>query len=507
MYTMKESVAVAKEADTEKEFTATKNDKSKHRAQNEPERQLGSLRGVIDTIRRDGGTPSVESIATQLSGMHSAERAPALLALQQTHGNRYVQRVVSGIQAKLKVGQPNDIYEQEADRIADTVMQMPEPLVQRQTGKEKEEEREKPPIQAKTITPIQVLTLQRQDDEEEREEELKRKEKEEEEETLQSKEIPSTVPKVTPSIESRIHALKEGGQPLSESVRAFFEPRFGVDFSGVRVHADSNASRLAKSVHAKAFTVGKDVVFGIGQYAPNTWEGQRLLAHELAHTLQQSAHGIALNCSGPMDIAILLLLFSLGGCESNEVGTAKVEANLALSQATARTIAAWREWPNGETEVRCAYQRFFPAQFYQSRDQFHAITLRIQRVANHSVTAIPTLEVSTPSEVPSEPENLQRLIRYAIRTGTPPLFNYPTDNPTTFVLLPSWFDEQGLRVTRLIHEAFHFVYPGFIRHAVRREPPHQDAFAYQGFVSELANVTLGSIVHNRYPTTQCRLWQ
>nr|QNO51327.1 hypothetical protein HDBBLJII_00024 [Methanosarcinales archaeon ANME-1 ERB6] len=65
---------------------------------------------MLDAIRRDGGKPSVESIATHLSGMHTAQRAPALLALQQTHGNRYVQRVVSMIQAKLKVGQPGNSY-------------------------------------------------------------------------------------------------------------------------------------------------------------------------------------------------------------------------------------------------------------------------------------------------------------------------------------------------------------------------------------------------------------
>ena len=61
---------------------------------------------MVGNIRRDDGKPSVESIATHLSSMHTAQRAPALLALQQTHGNRYVQRVVAGIHAKLKVGQP-----------------------------------------------------------------------------------------------------------------------------------------------------------------------------------------------------------------------------------------------------------------------------------------------------------------------------------------------------------------------------------------------------------------
>lgn len=133
---MNESVAIAKEADREKEFSPTKIDKSIHRVRDVHEMQLGSLGGVIGNIRRDGGTSSVDSIATQLSSMHTAQRAPALLALQQTHGNRYVQRVVAGIQAKLVVGQHGDRYEQEADRVADEVMQMSEPEVQRQVEPE-----------------------------------------------------------------------------------------------------------------------------------------------------------------------------------------------------------------------------------------------------------------------------------------------------------------------------------------------------------------------------------
>lgn len=73
---------------------------------------------MINNIKHDGGTPSVDSISTQLS-THTAQRAPVLLALQRTHGNRYVQRVVTGIQAKLKVGQSGDIYEQEVDQVAE----------------------------------------------------------------------------------------------------------------------------------------------------------------------------------------------------------------------------------------------------------------------------------------------------------------------------------------------------------------------------------------------------
>ena len=121
---MNKAVAIAKETGAKKEFSPTRSKKTTHRTQNESERQLGSLRSAITNIRRDGGTPSVDSIATELSALHTPERAPVLSALQQTHGNQYVQRAVAGIRAKLKVGQPGDIYEQEADRVAEQVLRM-----------------------------------------------------------------------------------------------------------------------------------------------------------------------------------------------------------------------------------------------------------------------------------------------------------------------------------------------------------------------------------------------
>jgi hypothetical protein len=83
--------------------------------------------------------------------------------------------------------------------------------------------------------------------------------------------------------------LRSPGQPLDPVTRAFMEPRFGHDFSQVRVHADSKAAESAQAVNALAYTVGRDVVFGAGQYAVGTSEGQRLLAHELAHVVQQQS--------------------------------------------------------------------------------------------------------------------------------------------------------------------------------------------------------------------------
>src|SRR5262249_35622196 len=82
--------------------------------------------------------------------------------------------------------------------------------------------------------------------------------------------------------------LRSPGQPLDPATRGFMEPRFGRDFSGVRVHTDSAAAQSARDVNAHAYTVGHNIVFGGGQFSPETDEGRRLLAHELTHVLQQA---------------------------------------------------------------------------------------------------------------------------------------------------------------------------------------------------------------------------
>jgi len=80
--------------------------------------------------------------------------------------------------------------------------------------------------------------------------------------------------------------LRSPGQPLDSATRAFVEPRFGHDFRHVRVHADARANESARAVNAQAYTVGQNIVFGAGRYAPHG-EGRKLLAHELAHVVQQ----------------------------------------------------------------------------------------------------------------------------------------------------------------------------------------------------------------------------
>jgi outer membrane protein OmpA-like peptidoglycan-associated protein len=146
-----------------------------------------------------------------------------------------------GLQAKLTVNEPGDIYEQEADRIADQVLATPAHL--RVSG-----------------TPPRIRRFSRQ----------------------------SNGQMMDAAPASVDQALASSGGPLEPALRQDMEQRFGHDFSRVRVHSGAVAEQSAQDVNAHAYTVGHNIVFGEGQYSPRTLAGQRLLAHELVHTLQQS---------------------------------------------------------------------------------------------------------------------------------------------------------------------------------------------------------------------------
>ncbi|KAF5427245.1 MAG: hypothetical protein C5S41_01695 [Candidatus Methanomarinus sp.] len=179
--------------------------------------------------------------------------ADRILFLQRTIGNQAVSRLIESrtLQAKLKIGQPGDIYEQEADRMAEQVMHMPEPQVQRQAEVEEEEEL----LQTKLVANAEY-SIQRQVDEEEDLIQTKplvdqitpliqrQIEEEEEEEPLQTKRDMNTTPEVATNLKSQIHTIQNSGQPLSKSGRAYFEPRFGVDFSQVRLHNNTLTAEL-----------------------------------------------------------------------------------------------------------------------------------------------------------------------------------------------------------------------------------------------------------------------
>ncbi len=201
-----------------------------------------------------------------------------ILFLQRTIGNQAVAKL---IQAKLKVGQPEDQYEQEADRIADQVMTMPEPETQQPIQRQSQEENEiRQKSLASSITPL----IKRQEIIEE-EEDLKV-----EIQTKPSQKATKGEIGVNENFENRLSLSKRGGSLISDEVRAFVEPRMKFDFSKVRVHTDNEAAQMNQELGSRAFTHGRDIYFGVGQYKPQSIAGKRLMAHELTHVLQQTSY-------------------------------------------------------------------------------------------------------------------------------------------------------------------------------------------------------------------------
>ncbi|MBA4142858.1 MAG: DUF4157 domain-containing protein [Nitrosospira sp.] len=251
-----------------------------------------------------------------------------ILQLQRTLGNRRVAQLIQakhltpegkiiGLQPKLTVGAADDQYEQEADRVARQVVSMPDsvalasvqqsravegepnqahlvqskplplaasitPFVQREMeqGAEKEEDHDREEdkdelLQAKFFNKSAALPFQRQTTSDE-----------EETEPIQAKSGDSINGsfEAGDDVESRLGRSKGGGSPLPDPVRSYMEPRFGVDFSHVRVHTGSDAIKMNRDVGAQAFTHGSDVYFGAGSSPTNL----ELTAHELTHVVQQT---------------------------------------------------------------------------------------------------------------------------------------------------------------------------------------------------------------------------
>jgi hypothetical protein len=200
------------------------------------------------------------------------------------------------IQTKLRIGTLGDRYEQEADRVADQVMRMPEPLTQPRESDEDEEEL----IQTKPVITHLVHRQAEPEDKEEGEETIQAmstnsdriqhqvEPEEQEEEVIQTSRVSGSRGWVNPNLEIEIRHLKGLGQPLPQAVRNYFEPRFGYDFSDVRVHTGGKAARIARAAGAQAFTFNNEIVFGAGHYIPQSLTGRKLLGHELVHVQQQN---------------------------------------------------------------------------------------------------------------------------------------------------------------------------------------------------------------------------
>jgi hypothetical protein len=192
---------------------------------------------------------------------------PVLLQLQRTHGNQFVQRTLrTMVQAKLAVNRPGDRYEQEADRVAETAVRLPDAVVQRKCACDNRPgvscehcaSAKEPLVQRKSVIPAPAGGG--------------------------GPPIPAPAA-APPSVE---RALTSPGHPLPDAVRRDMEARLGHDFRATRVHDDDQAQESAREISARAYTVGRHIVFGPGQYQIGTTEGRQLLAHELVHVIQQT---------------------------------------------------------------------------------------------------------------------------------------------------------------------------------------------------------------------------
>lgn len=225
------------------------------------------------TLRRAQREPSAFSAAPSgFFGEARAERTGAQLAwtLQRSVGNRAVGQLLSARapQPALRIGEPGDAYEREADGVADRVMRMAN------GGGARAPVSESSPA---------VSALQRcacgcggscGSTEEDK--------------IHRSAEGPAPT-NVAPSV---VHdVIRSPGAPLDSGTRAYMEPRFGHDFSHVRIHTDERAADSARAVNATAYAVGSHMVFDRGRYAPGSTEGRRLIAHELTHVVQQQSAG------------------------------------------------------------------------------------------------------------------------------------------------------------------------------------------------------------------------
>ena len=178
------------------------------------------------------------------------------------------------VQAKLTIGEPDDIYEQEADRIADKMMRMPE--THNLENKHSE------------LTPIHGISGRCL---------FMKSHGEIVHDVISAKETN------TPGLSGVETTLRESGHLLDNHTRAFFEPRFSADFSSVKIHTGSQAAASANAINARAYTVGQHIVFNSGQYSPHSEKGKSLVAHELTHVMQQRSGDVKMkiqrDCSDP----------------------------------------------------------------------------------------------------------------------------------------------------------------------------------------------------------------
>ncbi len=236
-------------------------------------------------------------------------------AVLETHDNLHTQSVRRGlrVQAKLEISQPQDADELEADQTAERVMRMPDSAI----GLDN--------LSISRAGKVQRACAQCEEDQ-----------------PIQRSASGASAPK--PAATGFQVPARHTGQPLPPSTREFCEPRFGHDFSKVRVHADASAAESARAISARAYTHQDQIVFGAGHYSPETTAGKQLLAHELTHVLQQSEGRSGVTIQRTPDEPFPLPVAG----EVMEVGLGPITGDIPLGGGENVIVVSW---PLGATEA------------------------------------------------------------------------------------------------------------------------------------------------------------
>jgi hypothetical protein len=311
-------------------------------------------RATKSAQKKQSTTPSTSPHQTSLN----RARAHPFLEFQRTIGNRAVQDILrsqneqldtpiraftgsrfghdfsqipihpptaGAIQAKLSINKADDTYEQEADRISTQVSAMPAstaargaPRIQRFTGKSNGQ--------------------------------------------------------VDAAHASVDQALAGPGTPLAPALRQDMEQRFGYDFSHVRVHSGTAAEKSAGDVNAHAYTVGHDIVFGMGRFAPGTHEGRRLIAHELTHVVQQSGA----DATYPGQEHEQHGLLPIRPRQTTQTSIQRQEDfGLATSQNVSGYVAKWEAYKNDKANQKRSYEDLARYAFGVFNDELQAMGIPI----------------------------------------------------------------------------------------------------------------------------------
>jgi len=362
-------------------------DKQEQEADRVAEQVSRSPRGVQrqsdQQAQRASATPLTEqgeqSVAPLSRKAEESMAAPSLMRQEEEQAQTKLQRREEGETAQPK------LYRQEEEEAAQTKLHRQEEEEAAQTKLYRQEEEE-----------AAQTKLHRQEEEEAAQTKLYRQEEAQTALQREAGQMPTeqeetqaaSDSQVPPEVEQRIEEQRGKGAALEDAVRAEMEEKIGADFSAVVVHTDGVADEMCKAINARAFTVGNDVFFASGEYAPDTEAGRKLLAHELTHVVQQSS-GIARKLMREEN--------GSGASSDSTEDPERILKTFHLPAVKARHLQVYQAWASrGALKRAAGYARGKPKQIKVWQEHFWDKMQNIEHLGLHEEFK-GTKKIETPS--------------------------------------------------------------------------------------------------------------